>query len=292
MLFVACDNTSLYGGFGGNLGEPEIRVYNTQTKTTSTLDLEEYVAGVVAGEVYNTWNEEALKVQSVLARTYALKYIEDNPEIYKEKGISTNITDAQNYDTSTINDKIKNAVRATKGEVITHNGNLVNAYFHSNSGGKTTSTKSAFNNFEKEPDYIKIVTSPENKENSKNYEWSYSFSKSEMLVALNKMGISVSNVSSIKLGEKDESGRCLTLIIGSKEVSTNTLRFNLGTTKMRSTFLTGATISGSNIVLSGLGYGHGVGVSQWGSQILAEQGKTYSEILNYYFKDINLDKIY
>ena len=290
-MLSGCNNEALYGGFGADFGEPEIRVYNTATKTTSVYNLEDYVAGVVAGEVYNTWEDETLKVQAILARTFALKYIEENPDIYKEKGISTNIADAQSYDDSTINEKIKNAVYATRGIVLTNNNKLINAYFHSNSGGKTTTPESAFGAKEN-LSFIKQTTSPETSENSKNYNWSYSFSKAEMLTALNKMGVSVANVSSVSLGQKDESGRCNTIVVGGKEVNAAALRSALGTTKMRSTLLSSATVSGDNIKFSGLGYGHGVGVSQWGAQILAKEGKTYQEILNHYFNNITLEKIY
>ena len=291
ILFVGCNNSALYGGFGGDFGEPEIRVFNTATNATSVYDLEDYVAGVVAGEVYNNWEDEALKVQAILARTFALKYIEENPDIYKEKGISTNIADAQNYDESTINTKIKDAVSATRGVVLMNNNKLINAYFHSNSGGKTTTPESAFG-ASSNMDFIKPTTSPENENNSKNYSWTHTFSKAEMLSALNKLGLSVANVSSVGLGKKDESGRCLNLIIGGKEVGATALRSALGSTKMRSTLLSSATVSGDNITFSGIGYGHGVGVSQWGAQILAKEGKTYQEIFNYYFNNILLEKIY
>lgn len=269
---------------------PTIRVYNATSKTSSEMDLEKYVAGVVAGEVYTSWNEEALKVQAVLARTYALKFAENNPEEYKLRGISTSISEAQSYDESTINDKVLSAVEATKGQIITYKNELINAYYHSNSGGYTALAKTAFG-AENEPEYIKSVMSPETNENSKNYNWSATFSKSEILNALSKMGVSVATLSTGKLGEKSESGHYSTVILGGKEVSANTLRNYLGTTKMRSTKLTSLTIQSDTITLKGLGYGHGVGVSQWGAQILAEQGKNYKDIINYYFNDVKIENI-
>lgn len=271
--------------------EPKIRVYNTTTKTTSEMELEKYVAGVVAGEVYNTWNDEALKVQSILARTYALKFAETNADDYKARGISTSIADAQSYDESTINDKILAAVEATKGQVITYENRLINAYFHSNSGGHTATAKVGLSS-EEEPEYIKSVESPETNANSKNFQWSATFTKSEILNALSKMGISVATLSTAKLGEKSQSGHYSTLVLGGKEVSANTLRSNLGTTKMRSTKLTSLTVNTDSITIKGLGYGHGVGVSQWGAQILAEQGKTYREILDYYYNNIAITTLY
>ena len=124
--FSGCKNTP--SGLSAEV-EPTIRVYNTSTKTTDEMPLERYVAGVVAGEVYNDWPEEALKTQCVLARTFALKYASDNPEVYKNKGISTNIADAQSYDESTINERVLKAVSDTRGQIITSNGKIINAYF-------------------------------------------------------------------------------------------------------------------------------------------------------------------
>lgn len=287
--FTGCDNSS--NKIDLSSGEPQIRVYNTQTKTTTQMDLETYVAGVVAGEVYNTWEEEALKTQCVLARTFALNFAHTNPTEYKEKGISTSIADAQSYDESTINDRILKAVEDTRGQVITSDGELINAYFHSNSGGQTALASVGFSSLEN-PGYIKSVKSPETSENSKNYSWSASFTKSEVLNALSKMGVSVATISSVSLGTKSDSGHYVTLNIGGKEVSANTLRTNLGTTKMKSTKLTKLYVEDGKIYMQGLGYGHGVGVSQWGAQVLATQGKTYQDILNYYFDNIEIKTIY
>lgn len=294
VLLYGCSTSnkqSLPEGVSINNGEPQIRVFNTSTNKTKEMDLEDYVAGVVAGEVYNTWDDEALKTQCVLSRTFALKYAKDNPESYHERGIPTSIADAQSYDEDTVNDKIKNAVKATKGQVITYNNELIDAYFHSNSGGETTSTKIGISHRDSEPAYIKPTTSPETASNSKNYSWSYTFSKGEVLSALSKMGVTVATLSSAALGEQSTGGFYATIMLGGKEVSANTLRKNLGTTKMKSTKLISVKISGNNVILSGLGYGHGVGVSQWGAQILASQGKTYTEILNHYFNGIKIKTV-
>ena len=271
--------------------DPTIRVYNTSLKTTSEMPIEDYVAGVVAGEVYNSWNEEALKTQCILARTFALKYASDNPEIYKEKGISTNIADAQSYDESTINEAIKAACEATRGQILTYNDQIIDAYFHSNSGGKTAFASEGFLT-DQNPEYIKSVSSPETSLNSKNYSWRYEFSKSEVLTALDKLGISLSNISSASLGEKSENGFYKNVVIGGKTINAIKLRTALGTTKMRSIKLTKFTISGDNLVVEGLGYGHGVGVSQWGAKILADQGKTYKEILDYYYNNVEIKTLY
>jgi len=271
--------------------EPEIRVYNTTSNETSVMQLEDYVAGVVAGEVYNSWNMEALKTQCVLSRTYALKFAMDNPELYKEKGISTNIADAQNYDETTINERILEACKATRGEIITHKGEIINAYFHSNSGGQTVTSSEGFYNGNNIP-YIKSVSSPETANNSKNYSWSVTFSKGEVLQALSKMGVSLSNISSVSLGEKTENGHYKTVKIGGKSINAISLRNNLGTTKMKSTKLTNISVNDSGVTISGLGYGHGVGVSQWGAKILGDSGKNYKEILDYYFNDINITTLY
>ena len=109
-----------------------------------------------------------------------------------------------------------------------------------------------------------------------------------MLQALREMGVSVSTISEFGIGEKDESGRAVTLKIGNTEFSASTFRLKVGSTKMKSTLINNVVVSKYSINISGKGYGHGVGMSQWGAKILAEQGKSAEEIINFYFDNIEI----
>lgn len=281
-IFTGCNNNQTASG--KNL----LSVYNVDSKSIEKIDMEEYIEGVVAGEIYNDWNIEAIKAQAVLARTFAVHFMNNNKSKYNGADISTDINEAQAYNKSLINDKIRQAVRETSGIVITYQNKTIYPYFHSNSGGITAlaSTGLSVNNL----GYIKSVSSPETSFNSKNYSWTTTLSKSDVLSAMKKINLSLTNVSSIQKGE-ESNNRLLTIIVGGKKVSANLFRKAVGTTIIKSTYITSIKYNGNQFVFSGKGYGHGVGLSQWGAQIMANSGKTYKEIISYYFNDIKFTNI-
>ena len=96
----------------------------------------------------------------------------------------------------------------------------------------------------------------------------------------------------MEIVEKGPSGRATKIKFGDAVVSAPALRLALGNDKMRSTLLTGISLQGGNIVMQGKGYGHGVGMSQWGARALAEQGKSPQEIIKYFFKDVEIVREY
>lgn len=265
-----------------------IKLFNTSTNTIENINFEKYIEGVVAGEMQNTAPIEALKTQAILARTFALKFIDENKSKYTNFDISTDIKEAQAYAPEKINENIKKAVKDTAGLVIKYNNEYINAWFHSNSGGYTASAKEGLNISIDEPDYIKSVKTKENLTNTKNYYWKAIFSKDEILNTLRNMGISISNISTFKTGEKGNSGRTITFIVGGKELSANTFRLNIGSTKLKSTLITSINVSDENITFEGNGYGHGVGLSQEYAIVLANEGFSYKDIINYFFKNIKI----
>lgn len=294
-IFVSCKKKTAEIELPKNISlnqdesEPVLKVYDVKTKQITEMGLENYIQGVLAGEIFNSWPLEALKAQAILARTYTLYFLQNITSKYEGADISNDISEAQAYDASKINDNIIKAVEETRGIVATTDDGLIQAWFHSNSGGKTTKAVYGLNYLDNE-NYTKITDSPETNENSENYEWTQTFTKSEVLSALREMGVSVSTITSFDIGEKDESGRALTLKIGSSEFSANTFRSKIGSTKMKSTKLNNIIVSSNSISISGNGYGHGVGMSQWGAKILAEQGKTAEEIIMHYFDNIQIVK--
>lgn len=266
-----------------------LSVYNTSTNKIEKLGLEEYVEGVVAGEIYNNWNIETIKAQAILARTFTIHFLENNNSKYEGADISTDIAEAQAYNKDNINQTIKKAVAETKGIILTYNNKTIYPYYHSNSGGITAlaSTGLSINNL----GYIKSISSPETEDNSLNYSWSATISKSDILNNLKNINFPVTTISSINEGKK-ENNRLLTLFIGGKEISANLFRKTMGTTIIKSTYITSITTSTNSFTFNGLGYGHGVGMSQWGANILASKGYTYSDIINYYFSNISFKNIY
>lgn len=264
-----------------------IKLFNVQTNKIETLDFEDYICGVVEAEISSDAPEEALKTQAVLARTFALNFLENNKSKYESADISNDTTEAQAYKPCS-SKKIRNAVSKTKDFVIKCEKQYINPLFYSNSGGISATANEGLNLKNENYPFIKSVKSPENEENSKNFTWTATFSKNEILNSTRNMGISLSSISSFEKGEIGPSGRCKTFIIGGKEIDANTFRLNIGSTKFKSTFIEKIAKSGSNFTFSGKGFGHGVGLSQEGSIVLANKGYTFQEIISFYFSNVEI----
>lgn len=273
-------------------GIPLITVYNIKEETLTEMDAESYVEGVLAGEMKNDWPEEALKAQAILARTYVMRFLTTRDSKYEGADISTDITEAQAYSETLINDRIKKAVNDTRGLVVSYEGELANTWFHAHSGGVTEQPVAGLE-YKENPPYTKSVKSMDSESAPKNVrEWSYVFSDEQMKTALKETGVTVEKVESIKIGETGESGRAVSFIINGKKVSAPTLRINLGSDKMKSTLITHLALTDNGVEVEGRGYGHGVGLSQWGAYAMATNGKNYEDIVKYYFKDIDIVKMW
>ena len=103
-----------------------------------------------------------------------------------------------------------------------------------------------------------------------------------------KSGGSKMKIESVAAGEKGESGRCKYIEINGKNVPANELRISLGSAEMKSTLLTSVSFMDGKVVFNGKGYGHGVGMSQWGAYAMAKEGKTADEIIHYYYRNVNI----
>ena len=270
--------------------EPTLKVFDTSTNKIEELPLEKYVLGVVAAEMPNNFPSEALKAQAILARTFALDFVENKKCKFDGADISTDAAEAQAYDPMKINDAIVEAVAETQGMVLSSDGNFVHAWFHSNSGGVTAT---ADETFEVTQDLCtKSVSSPETNENSQNASWEIYLSRSEILNALSKLGKSVSSVSKIEIAEVGQSGRAKTLLFGDDKISATDFRAAVGNNKLKSTFITSITTDKFGTTFEGKGFGHGVGMSQWGAKILAERGETAENILMHYFQNVEISNLY
>jgi len=183
------------------------------------------------------------------------------------------------------------AVNATRGQVMTHNGNLIIAYFHSNSGGHTANPANVWDTGEIPylpgiPDHFS--------ENRQKKTWEYYLSYEDALKRLNKYGLAISRIDRLKVTGKSKSGRYCKVIIysnkGVSQLSSNHFRNTVGETKLKST-LFHMFPSPGGILFKGKGYGHGVGMSQWGARKMAQSGSTYQDILKYYYKNIKIETL-
>jgi stage II sporulation protein D len=272
--------------------EPEITVYMHDTGQKKTMKMEDYIAGVVAGEMKADWPIEALAAQAIMARTFTVQAIEEKGGV-PERGTqaSTDIKEFQAYNDKEINDNVRRAVEMTRGLVATYQGKPINSWFHASAGGITAMAKEGLDYKKDEPPYIKSVQSPDDMAPADVKNWTVTFTKAEVMAVLAKQGKKVSSIDSFSIGDKGPSGRAQTFVINNDvRVSAPEMRLGLGSTELKSLLLDKVELQGESVAFTGKGYGHGVGMSQWGAHKMATEGKKPEEIVGYYFKDVTIEK--
>ena len=277
----------------GEDGVPTLSVYDMAAGKTTSMDLETYVAGVTAGEMKNDWPMEALKAQAILARTFTLKFCTDKTSRHAGADISTDVAEAQAYDAASVNARVRKAVRETRGMVLNDDGRFASAWFHAHSGGMTERPSVALDYRDGDPDYLKPIVSTESeKAPDSAKQWNATFTKEEVRKAAADAGTAVEEVTRVEIGERGESGRAKTLRVNGENVSAPSFRIRIGASRLRSTLIDAIEVEGDQVTFTGRGFGHGVGMSQWGAYEMAENGKTAEEIIAYYYPGISLEKIY
>ena len=273
-------------------GVPVLKVYDVKNEKLEELSVEEYLPAVLAGEMAGDWPLEALKAQAILARTFVLQFVSQKESMYPGADISTDIREAQAYDPSGVNDRIRDAVKQTRGMVLNAGGELPYAWFHAHSGGLTARAKEGLDYEKAEPGYTRCVKGMENDEAPPEAaNWSATFTGAEVLAAAKEAGAGdIAELTGISVGQRGESGRATTLLISGKEVSAPAFRIAIGSTKMRSCLLESLKIEDGQVVMRGKGYGHGVGMSQWGAYAMAKEGRTAEEIVTHYFAGVTIDR--
>jgi len=281
--------------------EPTVRLMVDETGRTQELSMEEYIMGVVGGEMgrlpaedggARDWPREAYAAQAILARSFALNFLDEQGRV----NISTDVLEAQAYRPENITPAIREAVERTRGQVMVHNGSFVKAWFHSYSGGHTATAKEGLNYQEEEPGFVQAVELPENEYVPDEHRvWTASIPLSEVSEAVVELA-DVGQVSDVEILERGPSGRATTIRVtgsrGSGEVHAADLRVALDPERMKSTLLDALDVQGGNLVMRGRGFGHGVGLSQWDAYKMAEEGKSAEEILRTFFRDIEIQKVW
>ncbi len=239
--------------------------YSTNVFKSSNLNnekLENYVIGVVAAEMPASFSFEALKAQAVAARTFAYNKISNN---------------ILNYD-ELVNDKGQAYITVDEMKVITYNDKPIMSYYFSVSNGKTEESANVFSN---QPYLLSVDSSWDI--NSKEYEKNMYMSKEEILkkLGINENDLRISNI------EHNSSNRIKSININGILYSGIDIRKKLG---LRSTDFT-FDLEENQVKIKTNGYGHGVGMSQYGANYLANQGKNYKEIIKYYYNGVNIKKL-
>lgn len=258
--------------------EITVTVYRNNGKIIN-LELEEYVLGVVGAEMPASFNIEALKAQTILARTYALKSIKNGKKLtdtvstqaYKD---NSELQKLWKNDYTKYYEKIKKAVNETKGKVILYNNEYIDAVYHSTSNGKTENSKNVWKN---SLPYLVSVDSSWDK-NVKSY-------KKETIFEINEF----CNILKLDVEEPityeiihNETGRVRQITINNKTFSGTEFRNLL---KLRSADFE-IEINDEKIKVTTYGYGHGVGMSQYGANEMAKQGYSYIQILKHYYTGV------
>lgn len=273
--------------------EPTISVYMHETGEKKDMKMEEYIAGVVAGEMRNDWPVEALAAQAIVARSFTVHQIETKGGV-KERGTqaSTDIKEFQAYNAKDINDNVRKAVEMTRGMVMVYQGKAAYTWFHASAGGKTATSKEGLNYKEAEPPYIQSVDSPDDASAPPEVRsWDVAFSKADVIKALDQLGKKVADISSVEIAQRGPSGRATALRFnGNTDISGPDFRVAIGSTKLRSMLLSNVKLAGDQVTFSGKGYGHGVGLSQYGALTMAKEGKKPEEIVTHYFTGITVEK--
>ncbi|MDP3298208.1 MAG: SpoIID/LytB domain-containing protein [Thermodesulfovibrionia bacterium] len=245
------------------------------------LPFEKYIEGVVASEIGKDWNMEAMKAQAVISRTYAV--YQKNLNTGKDYHITSSVMH-QVYKGDNTNEAVSKAVKDTMGEILTYEKKPVETFYHSTCTDKTELPEEVWG---KSYPYLKSVLCMD--KNSPYEHWVRRFSVAEIEKALNIKGMEDISISSFTSTGRVKMLRVVTE--GSElEVKAYDLRKLLGYKELPSTQFSVA-ITGSEVVFEGSGYGHGVGLSQWGALELANEGKNYKEILQYYYPGTVLQKM-
>jgi len=256
----------------------EIRIlqqFNNKFSVIEEVEIESFISGALGGEMPSTWNEEALRAQAVTARTYAM---------YKKKVRRNEVYHL---------DMLDLAYRGMFfGVVMVYDWNIFPAYFHSTCGGHTEDVGSVFGK-DSMPPLSGVVCNY--CDNSKYSRWSTDISKSEIEKRLREAKVYVSNISTVKAidpGAGKHGSRVeIVSANGSKEMNANDFRLVVGPNYLYSTAFDSKN-NGKSITFSGRGWGHGVGLCQYGTQAMAEKGFQWTAILKYYYPKIELVRVY
>lgn len=266
-----------------NSSMSEITIYRSNGSIIN-LNMTDYLIGVVSSEMPASFNLEALKAQSVLARTYALKAKQTGKKLTDTVSTQSyiDIDQMKNKWRNSFNtyyNKIKNAVENTNGEYLSYNGNYIEALYHSTNNGKTESSLDVFGNYYP---YL-ISVSSEYDKNASSYLRTIN---TPLDTISNKLGLNLNNDSVISILSYTDGGNIKEININGNNFSGKKVRELLG---LRSADFD-ISISDNNANITTRGYGHGVGMSQYGANGMANAGYSYKDILSHYYPGTTLTK--
>lgn len=279
----------------------QITLLHTKTNKTEKVKLDDYLYGVVSAEMPASFEEEALKAQAVVARTYTIYKIINNDGKHKKADICDSPACCQAWISKKDrlekwNDdqkeeywaKIVNAVNATQGKIITYEGKPINAFFHANSGGATEPPINVWGG-SGYPYLQTVVTSGEDAYSQ--YNSKVTLTKKDFENKIKELHkdfkIDFKQKDCIKIEEYTEGNRIKKMKVGNLELSGVEMRniFDLRSANFK------VLVEQENITFEVIGYGHGVGMSQTGADSLAKEGKNYEEIIHHYYTKVKIENM-
>ena len=262
-----------------------IRLLNESDGSITNINLEDYIIGVVAAEMPASFESEALKAQAIAARTYAMYKKETRNLEYdlimgtKDQAYKNNQALLAQWGLNFFKYylKIREAVIDTQGKVLTYDGQVINAFYFSMSNGYTENSELVF---KQDLPYLNSVPSSWDNESIENYRYTTTISREDFCSSLE---ISCDTITITNI-ERSNSNRILNITINDKTFSGTEVRTKLG---LRSTDFD-MEISSNEIKITTRGYGHGVGMSQYGANGMAKEGYSYEEILKHYYQNTEI----
>jgi stage II sporulation protein D len=251
--------------------------------------LEDYLVGLINCEISSQWPLEAVKAQAVIARSYAIyqKEARKKQSYHLESTVYDQVYNGCDLDDS----RAARAVEETRGEVLTYNGKVVQAFFHSSCGGHTEASENVWSvklPYLRGVDCTYCMKSP-------SVLWEQAVPRKKMESLLRAAGYQIGTLKGIRPKSHLPSGRIdkleLVTAQGAETISAAQFRKIVGYGVIRSTRFEVSYVDG-DFVFIGVGYGHGVGLCQWGAKQRAEEGFTYREILSYYYPGTRVGKYY
>lgn len=263
--------------------KPEIKIKVNKNNEIKEINLEDYIVGVVAGEMPASFELEALKAQAVASRTYAMYKINANKHVESTTDDQVFITidemkDKWDSDFDYYYNKVKKAVEETRNQIMKKDNEIFKAYYFAMSNGYTEDSITVFNE-----EYLNSVESPWDNETINKFEVTTEFNLEEIQSKLNLK----EEIKTIEILNRDKTNRVETLKINNTKISGIEFRKLLS---LRSTDFT-INIKNNTCYITTKGYGHGVGMSQYGANGMAKENKTYKEILEHYYQNIEIEEI-
>lgn len=286
-LTVASPSTMVVNGKRYR-GAIEIIPFDKGILVVNELPLEDYLVGLINCEISSQWPIESVKAQAVVARTYA--YYQKRARAGALYHLESSVLD-QVYDGCEIEDsRAARGVHETSGEILAYGGQPIQAFYHSNCGGRTEVPENVWGvrlPYLSSVDCAYCAANPA-------IRWEYSVPLKKLEMLLKGGGVQVSGLRDVREGKRNDSGRLVDLSLvsagGTTVVTAVNFRKIVGYTAIKSTNFT-VRLAADSVHFSGTGYGHGVGLCQWGAKQRASDGFSYREILAYYYPGALLGKV-